>query len=155
MDKKKIDEIEKNVAEISTEMMEMMGVSGECRVDCEDEVVKVDIDTEEPGTLIGYRGEVLRSFQVILSLILYKKMDEWVKVVVDVAGYREERKGKIIEMAKRYADKAVEAGGEVEMPELTSYERRVVHTFFAESDQVKTESRGEGEERRLVIIPKE
>jgi len=142
------------VEKICNELLEMLGVEGRGEVSEKDEVIEVDIKTAEPGILIGFRGETLRSFQLILSLLVYKKMGEWIRVLVDIEDYRKNRNEQIREMAERYAAEALELEEEVVMPELSSYERRIIHTHFSGSDKIKTESVGEGRERRLVLKPK-
>lgn len=144
----------KILEEIIREILEKMGVKGEGRIKEEEGVIFLDIKTEEPGILIGFRGETLRALQLVLSLMAYRKTGEWKQILVDVEGYRKEREEKIVEMAERCAGEAIEEGREVEMSGLSSYERRIIHTHFGESKEIETESKGEGRERKLVIKPK-
>lgn len=117
-------------------------------------VVVVNVATEESGLLIGFHGETLSSFQLILGLMVYKKLGEWIKLVVEVGDYRAKRAIVLEAMAKTYAEQATTSGQPVYLPFLPPAERRVVHMVLSERDDVTTESEGEGNQRRVVIKPK-
>ncbi len=117
----------------------------------EENQVLVGIQVENPGALIGFRGRNLAAIQSVLGLIVKAELGEWVKVVVDINEYRVEQRKKLEEMAERAAEKVLETGEEVEMMPMSAYERRIVHLVIQEKEGVESESRGEEEERRVVI----
>ena len=112
-------------------------------------------DESDTPLLIGYHGETVASIQVILGLLVFKKLDEWVRVTVDVADYREKRAEQFKIMAESFAAQALSTNQAVYLPPLSPNERRLIHIALAERTDVETFSEGEGRNRRLVIKPKE
>ena len=128
----------------------------------EEAVLNVTIEGDDLSFLIGYRGESLDGLQTVLSLILNKqslRSDEpkgsnvWQRVVTDINGYRKQRQDKIEEITKGYIDRVRFLTKEIEMPPMTSAERRYVHMFVSAYTDVVTESVGEGASRRVVLKP--
>lgn len=121
------------------------------------EVVKVNISPKNPndslGALIGFRGDTLRSLQLILSLIINKGQEERIRVLVDVDGYRLEREESLKDLTRKTIEKVRHLHEPISLPPMSSYERRIVHLEVANLDGVVTESMGEDRERRVVIKP--
>lgn len=115
---------------------------------------RVHIETEETGLLIGYHGRTLESFQIILSLLVSKELGQWVRVYVNVGDYREKREETLMHMAMHAAERAIASGRPIELPHLSSSERRVIHMTLSGDERVATESLGEGNARVLVVKPK-
>ena len=116
--------------------------------------VSVGVDVgEENAMLIGFHGETLNSLQTVISLLLYKKLGVYTPVVLDVGGYRQERSEKIKQMAVNAADRARFLAKPIELSPMSPMERRLVHMFIAELPGVKSESMGEGRDRRVVVSP--
>lgn len=103
--------------------------------------------------LVGRRGETLAALQYLLRLIVSKQTESRAVLVVDVNDYRLKRAEKIEKLAMRMADQAVETGRTVKMEPMPPHERRIVHMVLRRRDDVTTESTGQGEERRVTIIP--
>jgi len=110
---------------------------------------------ENLGYLIGNHGKHLESLQYIFSMILRKKLpeDSNYRVILDVCGYKEERNKKLERFALQKADDARILGEAVELPPMSPSDRRVVHVALQIFDDIKTESTGEGADRRIKIIP--
>jgi len=143
------------VKEITEELLKRLEVAGTVAVDMDETgAYQVQIDTEETGLLIGFHGRTLESFQIILSIIVSKKLDAWVKVYVNVGDYRQKREETLMHMAQRAAERAISFGHPVELPNLTPGERRVIHLTLGGDERVETESVGEGMNRTLVVKPK-
>lgn len=121
--------------------------------EAEEKAFRVEIEGENLGILIGFHGENLASFQIILGLLLAKKMGEWVRVVVDVGGYRTEREEHLRELAIRTAERARFLDSPITLSPMPAHERRMVHLAVAEIPGVISESVGEGWERRVVVKP--
>ena len=113
-----------------------------------------NIDGEDAGLLIGRRGETLSSLQFVLNFILSRKTQSRTSVSVDVEGYRERRNEVLRSMAMRMADRAATTGRSMAMEPMPPRERRIVHMALAGHTRVTTESIGEGEERKVTIVPK-
>lgn len=146
----------KATKEITEELLKLLLLEAKVEVneDQENKAISVAIDTEEPGILIGYHGETLSSLQLMLGIMVSKKINEWVRVVVNVGDYREKREEVLKRMALSAAQKAKFSQEPVTLPPLSGNERRIIHLALTDNPDVITESEGEGEERRVVVKPK-
>lgn len=143
------------VKEITEDLLKRLEVEGVVSVDTDETgAYQVQIDTEETGLLIGYHGRTLESFQIILSIIVSKKLEAWVKAYVNVGDYRQKREETLMHMAQRAAERVLTFGRSVELPNLTASERRVIHLTLGGDERVTTESVGDGMNRTLVVKPK-
>lgn len=126
-----------------------LGVSGTVTV-VEAEPPTLSIESDEAQTLIGDRGEVMRSLQHVLRVMLVRSGTD-LPVLVDVDGYRERQHEQLQVDARKRADDVARTGRLAMLPPMSSYERRLVHMALAERDDVVTESIGQGGGRRLMI----
>ncbi len=116
-------------------------------------VIKTD---EEVSTVIGRHGETIRAIQKILEVILYKQVGEAVDILVNVNDYREKQKERLEALASEYAGQAQSSSEPVEIKNLSSYERKMIHEYVTQNfPELTTYSVGEGRDRRLVIKTKE
>lgn len=143
----------KNLLEITTEILKLMGVEAEVSVQEEGSTTRVII-RGAGGILIGRRGQTLNSFQYLLGRIMSDSLPERQKVVVDIDDYRERREDTLVSMAKELADKAVASGREQVLPPMDARDRRVIHLYLREIRGVETVSRGTGNFKRVIIVPK-
>jgi spoIIIJ-associated protein len=120
----------------------------------ETDAFRINIATEETGLLIGHHGKTLESLQVILGVIVSKKLGRWVKAYVNVGDYREKREEALMHMAQRAADRALASGRPVELSRLSPAERRIIHLTLSGDERIETESMGEGDSRILLVKPK-
>ena len=117
---------------------------------------QIVIQTEEAPTIIGRHGETIRAIQKILEVILYKKLQESVRVLINVNDYREKQQERLEYMASQYADKVVESHQAESVFHLSSYERRIIHQYITNNyPDLASYSVGEGRDRKLVIDLKE
>ncbi|MEA2646632.1 MAG: spoIIIJ-associated protein, partial [Chloroflexota bacterium] len=114
----------------------------------------IDIRGEDLGLLIGWRGDTLRSLQLLVNTMLRQASPDSEPVVVDVERYRARREDSVREVALRAADRAKRDQVRIGLEPMLPYERRAVHTALADDPDVSTESEGEGPDRRVVITPK-
>lgn len=140
-------------------LLELMGIDVEYDLKIEEnndvKYIKISFNGENLGYLIGNHGKNLDSLQYVFSLILRKKLEEGTeyRVLMDVGGYKEERNKKIERIALQKADDARILGEPIELEPMSPSDRRVVHMTLQVFDDVKTESVGEGKDRRVKIIP--
>lgn len=120
----------------------------------DEETVSLDIVGEDLGILIGRRGETLSSLQYMVNLIASRHFKSRVRVVVDVEGYRERRHESLRLLARRLADQVKSSGRSATLEPMPAGERRIVHLELRDSLHVVTESVGEGESRKVAILPK-
>ena len=104
--------------------------------------------------LIGRRGETLSALQYLTRLIISKQTASRANIMVDVESYRHRRIDRLEQLATRMADQAVETNRTVTMEPMPPHERRIIHMVLRHRDDVETESKGQGDERRVTIIPK-
>ena len=150
---KKTEEVIKKIAEELLQHLEIEEPEVSLEED-EDGVFHLSIETRDSGILIGYHGENIYALQLILSLIVYKKLGSWQRIVVDVGDWREKREEQLKRMALAAAQRVKFSGESVVMPYLSAAERRIVHLALAENPDVETRSEGEGRERRLIVETK-
>jgi len=140
-------------------LLSLMGIEAKYDLNVEEsngiKYIKISFNGENLGYLIGNHGKHLESLQYVFSLILRKKLEEGTeyRVVMDVGGYKEERNKKIERMALQKADDARILGEPIELEPMSPSDRRVVHMALQVFDDIKTESVGEGNDRRVKIIP--
>jgi len=115
--------------------------------------VQLNLDAQESGVVIGYRGEVLTSLQLILSLMVQPNYDIWFPVRLNVNDYRQQRNKALETLALNTASKALEFNKSIRLNNLSSYERRIIHSILSENDQIETHSEGEPQYRVLVVTP--
>lgn len=117
----------------------------------EDGKVVVKIDSGSSAHLIGYKGKTIEALQSTLNSILQKSQEEYAKVFVEVNDYKEKKEERLKELARRMASNAVKYKKSIKLEPMSAYERMIIHTELANSENVYTESVGE-EPRRKVII---
>ncbi len=139
------------VKQTADELLAQIGLDLSVAVSLEEELVVIQIETDEPGILIGFHGKNLESLQNIISQIVFKKTGEWIRLVVNVGDYRERRDKQLKEMAFEAAAAVVESKQPVTLADLSSSERRVVHLTLQDHPEVTSSSEGEGLDRRLVV----
>ncbi|MBL7159898.1 KH domain-containing protein [Candidatus Microgenomates bacterium] len=152
--KKMKDKKIKTINKILKELFELLEVKIEFEVEKKEDIYLVKIKTEEAGILIGSHGQTLQSLKHFLALALFKKLDEWVNLVVDVNDYWQKREQDLKEIADKTAERAIATGSPTPLPFLNSAERRIIHLALSSHPQVVSESEGEGRERRIVIKPR-
>jgi spoIIIJ-associated protein len=114
----------------------------------------LDIQGDDLGILIGRRGETLRDLEYLARLIVASKTHTSERFAVDVEGYRARRERVLRELAKRMADRVKQNRQPITLEAMPPNERRIVHITLREHPTVKTQSIGEGERRRVMILPK-
>ncbi len=117
-------------------------------------VIKVNLEGENASEFIGYRGEVLNALQTVLSTIANKNHKTKIKVVVDIAGYKQRREKTLEDLAVKVAKSVVRTGKSITLEPMTAYERKIIHSKLQENNRVETHSVGEEPHRRIVIEKK-
>ena len=117
----------------------------------EEGIIKINIDGEDTGYLIGYRGEVLNSIQTVISNIASKSSKEKVKVLLNIGGYREKREKDLQNLAVKIAGTVIKTRKDITLEPMTAYERKIIHTKLQENERVKTFSVGEEPYRKVVV----
>jgi spoIIIJ-associated protein len=117
--------------------------------------VLVDIRGDDLSLLIGRHGESLAALQYIARLIVGKQLGNYLPILVDVEGYRSRRERQLRQLARRMAEQAVERGRTMTLEPMPPGERRIIHLELRDHQRVFTESVGEGEHRKVTIVPRQ
>ena len=155
------DELAEMAAELLAKVVELMGFEADIvtswqEPDEEDSqpYLLLDIQGDDLGALIGRRGETLASLQYLLRLMVNQRLRQWKNIVVDVEQYKQRRVTQLTQLAQRMAQQVVDSGRSVTLEPMPANERRIIHLALRDHPQVFTESIGEGDRRKVSIMPK-
>ena len=147
--------------ETVTDLLDKMKIKAQVNVtmkpaeDAEDEAtVQVNIEGDDLSILIGRRTETLNALQYVTSLIVGKRLNRWVPLMIDVQGYRARRDRQLRVLARRMADQAIHTGRRQVLEPMPANERRVIHLELRDHPQVATESIGDDPNRKVTIYMK-
>ena len=139
---------------VLSETLRLMGITAtvdDSRSSDPNEPVTLNIEGDDLGVLIGRRGQALSSLQYLVRLIVAEKLKKWVSINVDVDWYKKRHYESLKKLALRLAEQVARRRRPVTMEPMPPDERRIIHITLADNPDVKTESTGEGEGRRVVI----
>lgn len=134
-------------------MLKILKITAECRLTGDDDNVVIDVVTENSAQVIGKRGDVLDAIQTLAGAVANIGRSDYKKVVVDCENYRAQREETLKALAQKVAKHAVEIGRKLTLEPMNPYERRIIHSALADSDEVKTLSEGREPARYVVVIP--
>jgi len=166
MDKKEI----KTIKEITEKFLKLLDVEGDFEIleparnatqsvaggskKSGEESVEIVLNTKDTGVVIGYHGDTLEGLQLVLSLCVARNLGRFVRISIDVGDYKKNRTEFLKTLAMETKERVLTEGKEIAVPELKSWERRIVHLLLEKDKEVISESQGEGRDRILVIRPK-
>lgn len=148
-----LEERLREAKELMEGLLERMGVKASVESRYEDGNLHVEVTGDEEGIVIGRRGRTLDAIESLMNRMVNRAGTEPMRVLVDVDRYRKRREESLLRTARRLAKKAKSENRVVTVGPLSSRERRVIHLALAEDPGLRTESIGEGEVKKLRIIP--
>jgi len=148
-----IEDNAKNFLKEVFEAMEMV-VAIDVKYDEEEKNMVIDLSGDEMGVLIGKRCQTLDSLQYLVSLVVNKESEEYIRVKVDTENYRERRKETLENLAKNIAYKVKRSKKAVALEPMNPYERRIIHSALQNDKYVTTHSEGDEPFRRVVVTLK-
>lgn len=152
VDKSKLKDVEEHEAlDFLKDITEKMGLNLGFSVKTGEDVVYIEMDGKDSGTIIGKRGQTLDSIQYLTSLVINKDRDKYIKVVIDAENYRAKRQKTLEQLANRLAAKVVKTKKYVRLEPMNPYERKIIHATLQQNPDVSTRSEGEEPYRRVVI----
>ena len=153
---RKVDSIDDKACEFLNSVFHAMGISVEIdtKLNEEDKELEVNLSGDEMGILIGKRGQTLDSLQYLLSLVVNKESNDYLRVKLDTENYRERRKETLETLAKNIAYKVKRTRRSVSLEPMNPYERRTIHSALQNDKYVFTRSEGEEPFRHVVIALK-
>jgi spoIIIJ-associated protein len=131
-----------------------MIVTVNVKYDEENKTMDIELSGDDMGVLIGKRGQTLDSLQYLVSLVVNKEKEDYIRVKVDTENYRERRKETLENLAKNIAYKVKRNRKPVSLEPMNPYERRIIHSALQNDKYVTTHSEGDEPFRRVVVTPK-
>ncbi|HEX4837198.1 MAG TPA: R3H domain-containing nucleic acid-binding protein [Solirubrobacteraceae bacterium] len=141
--------------ELLGEIVDSFGLDAEVQIEESDGVLAGCVEGEDVGLFIGRRGQTIDAVQHLAQRIVFRGGSPDARVVVDADGYRERRAETLRSIALDAAEEALRCGQAVELDPMSASERRIVHEYLHERDDVETHSEGEEPERYLIVEPAE
>ncbi|HZK88113.1 MAG TPA: RNA-binding cell elongation regulator Jag/EloR [Anaerovoracaceae bacterium] len=133
------------------EITQKMGLEVTLEAKENEDIIYVDIEGKDSGTIIGKRGQTLDAIQYLTSLVANKGDGKYIKVVVDAENYRQKREKTLEQLANRLASKVTKSRKSVRLEPMNPYERKVIHATLQSNPEVTTRSEGEEPYRRVII----
>ena len=140
------------VIEVLDTLLELLGITGTVEVLSDEIPLALDIKGDNLGILIGRRGQTLACLEYIAKLIVVGRLKTWLPMTVDVSGYKRRRRDSLQKLTLYLADQVKSRRRAITMEPMPADERRIVHLTLADNPEVTTQSIGEGESRKVVIL---
>jgi len=149
-----IDRPEDDARTFLEDLFRSMDLEVKMDISQKNDTLSVNIEGPNMGVIIGRRGQTLDSIQYILSLVVNKTSDKYIKVFVDTENYRQKREDTLIRLANKMASKVRKAGKTIALEPMNPYERRIIHASLQSNPYIQTYSEGEEPFRKVVVALK-
>ena len=140
-----------NIENFLKELKNSLPEDAEYKIEKNEQYINVYLNSKELGFLIGYRGETLYSMQNILSAIAGKGIQNKVRVILDIEGYKNKREKTLEDLAEKVARTVIKTRKSVKLEPMQAYERKIIHSKLQQNSKVETTSVGEEPYRRIVV----
>lgn len=140
-----------NVKEFLEDFIKNLPEGTKYTIDSDEKGLNVDISNEKLGFLIGYRGETLYALQSILSAVASKNLEQKIRVILDIEGYKAKREKTLEDLAEKVAKTVIKTRKSVTLEPMQPYERKIIHSKLQGNLRVETVSIGEEPHRKVVI----
>jgi len=134
-------------------LLERMGVETEVEGFLKEGNLCLEVKGDYEGVLIGKHGRTLESLQMLINRMVNKKLKNAVRVVLDIDDYHKRREDSMANIAYRMGERAKRTGHSLTVGPFNAHDRRIIHLTLKEDPSLRTESLGEGELKRVKIIP--
>ena len=145
------EKAKENIENFLNDFIKKLPEGTEYKINCSSEYIKVDITNKDLGYLIGYRGETLYAMQNILSAIAGKGIENKIRVILDIEGYKARREKTLEDLAEKVAKTVIKTKKSVKLEPMQAYERKIIHSKLQQNPKVETTSVGEEPYRRVII----
>lgn len=145
------DNAEELASDFLNNILKSMNVTASIYTEILDNVLNIEVQGSDMGILIGRRGETLDAIQYLISLVINKNREKYIRVLLDTENYRAKREKTLQRLADRLAKKVVKTNKKVLLEPMNPYERRIIHSFLQDHPKVITQSEGEEPYRKVVI----
>jgi spoIIIJ-associated protein len=134
-------------------LLNRMGLKTEVEGFFKDGSLYLEIKGDYEGVLIGKYGRTLESLQMLINRMVNKQLKNSMRVIIDIDDYRKRRSDSMAKMAQRLGEKVKRTGHSLTVGPFNAHDRRIVHLTLKEDPSLKTESLGEGDLKKIKIIP--
>jgi spoIIIJ-associated protein len=149
------EDVVSRVTEVLDTLLGLMGVQAEVEVLSGELPLALNIKGDDLGILIGRRGQTVVALEYVTKLIVVRRLEAWVPLTIDVGGYKKHRRDSLQKLALYLAEQVKSRQRAMPMEPMPADERRIIHLALADHPDVTTQSIGEGENRKVVILPRE
>jgi|OpeIllAssembly_1097287.scaffolds.fasta_scaffold310422_2 spoIIIJ-associated protein len=139
--------------ELTLGVLQRLGIETEIEGSIREGEAHIEIKSDEGGILIGKHGRTLDSLQVLINRMVNKRIKRPIRIILDVGGYKHRRAESLKKMAVRLGENAKKTGKAVTIGAFNAHDRRIIHLSLREDLSLKTESLGEGDWKKIKIIP--
>ncbi|MBN2477952.1 protein jag [Candidatus Micrarchaeota archaeon] len=133
------------------ELFDKMGLEASIEISDDDEIMHINVMSENSGVIIGRRGETLDALQFLTGLVVNRNNTTYKKILLDTEDYRKKRESTLENLANRMAYKVEKSGKSMSLEPMNPYERRIIHSTLQKNKNVETYSVGEDPNRKVVI----
>ncbi len=148
---KRIKKIDQIAIDFLQSVLDEMNVEAGFEVNLNGDDLSIEMSGEEMALLIGRRGQTLDALQYLVSLIVNKDREDYIRVILDTENYREKRRATLEKLAKRLARKARKTHKDIVLEPMNPYERRIIHSTLQDNPFVSTRSEGDEPFRKVII----
>ncbi|MEN9733747.1 MAG: hypothetical protein RLZ45_1742 [Verrucomicrobiota bacterium] len=135
------------------EMLQTLGFEVTIRQELVDDQILLDIQTDDPGRLIGRSGQTLSELQYLLNRLVFHQDTKIPRIILDVCGYRQQAKEQLVKRAAETAEKVRRWGDVLELEPMNAYDRWVVHNALKDDPDVETTSvEVEGSDKKVILV---
>jgi len=139
--------------ELTAGLLERMGVRPEVEGFLREGALHLEIRSDQESILIGKHGRTLEALQILITRMVNKKLKSSIRITLDIDDYRKRRADSMAQMAHRMGEKAKSTGRPQTAGPFSAHDRRIIHLALKEDPFIRTESLGEGELKKIKIIP--
>ena len=152
MEKKEL----KIIKDTTRELLDLLDLDAKFEIaeQKDNEGIDITLETEDSGIVIGYHGDMLEALQLILSLCVAKRIGKFIRISIEVGDYKKNRTDWLKNLATLTKERVLAENKEIAIPQLKSWERRVIHLLLQDDKEVGSESQGEGRDRVLIVSPR-
>lgn len=139
------------------QILNKLKIEARFNINKEDNELYVEVigkNEKDMGVIIGKRGKTLDSLQYLLSLVVNKGREKYLRVILDTENYRKKREETLIRLANSLAKKALSSRRVVKLEPMNPFERRIIHSALQNVPNITTHSEGQEPFRKVVIEPK-
>ena len=149
--KQEQEKAKENLEKFLVDFIKYLPEETKYKISTEEFGLKVSITNNNLGYLIGYRGETLYALQNIMTVIAGKEIDQKVRVILDIEGYKAKREKTLEDLAEKVAKTVVRTKKPIKLEPMQAYERKIIHSKLQQNSKVETTSVGEEPHRRIIV----